>query len=264
MSELDPRRIAAELTTRALGRSLELKRTTGSTNDDARRAASLGAAHGHVIVSDTQTQGRGSRGRAWLSPAGTDLYLSIVAELPLAPAELPPLTLAVGLAAAEAIDALLAPGRALVKWPNDVWIGRKKAVGVLVESASLGEHLEPLVIGLGINVNRTQFPAELHGLATSLALEAGAEFERARVLAELLNRLEAWLDRFVEQGPAPVVEAISRRLALRGERVVCDDVTGIVEGVAASGALLMRTDAGLRTLSSGTLRACDEPSLAPA
>lgn len=258
MSDLDQARISALLTTSELGRTLELKESTASTNDDARRAASAGAAHGHVIVADAQTRGRGSRGRDWLSPRGTDLYVSVVAKLPLAPAELPPLTLTVGLAVAEALDESLGGAlKAQVKWPNDVWVGRKKLAGVLVESASLGERLEPLVIGVGVNVNRTAFPGELADSASSLSLATGKPHDRSMVLARLLVQLELWLLRFVNEGPAPVLAALSERLALLGEHATCDDMRGVVEGLHRTGALLLRDDAGLHLCTTGTLRPCE-------
>jgi BirA family transcriptional regulator, biotin operon repressor / biotin---[acetyl-CoA-carboxylase] ligase len=263
--ELHSEQVSALLSTSRVGRSLELKPSTGSTNDDARRAAQQGAPDGHVIVADEQTNGRGSRGRSWVSPPGTDLYFSLIARLPLAPSSVPPLTLAVGLAMAEGIEGLLPVGeRALVKWPNDVWVARKKLIGILVESASAGEQLEPVVIGVGVNVNRRVFPDDLATPATSLALLRGADIDRSVVLAALLSRLEPWLDRFVLEGPEPIVRALNERLALRGERVTCDDQTGVLEGVAATGALLLRTSSGARECIAGTLRPCEAGAEAPA
>lgn len=262
---LTPASIGALLTTRRLGRSLALKDQTESTNDDARQAASRGCADGHLVLADAQTRGRGSRGRAWISPAGTDLYLSIVAKLALPAESLPPLTLVVGLAAAEALDEVLGPAqRPQIKWPNDVWLGGHKLVGILVESASVGGQLEPLVIGVGINVNRLDFPGDLEVPASSLALALGKPVDRAVVLAAFLNRLEPWLDRFVSEGPTAAIDAINERLALRSERASCGDVVGVVEGVASSGALLLRGEHGLATCVSGTLRPCGATAQAPA
>ena len=249
--------IAAQLTTSRIGRSLTLCAETCSTNDDARTAASAGAPDGHTIVADAQTAGRGSRGRSWLSPRGTDLYVSVVAHLPLPLASLPPLTLAVGRAVAEAVEGFLPAALApRVKWPNDVWVARAKLAGVLVESASIGERSEPLVIGVGINVNRREFPPDLAHPASSLALLTGATVARSAVLAAFLNRLEPWLDQFVAAGPGPLVRALHARLALVGERATCGDQEGIVEGVAVSGALRLRTPAGVVECVSGTLRPC--------
>lgn len=251
-----------ELQTQRYGRSLRDVASTESTNDDARQAIAGGAPNGHVILADAQTRGRGSRGRSWQSPAGTDLYLSIVDRLPVALAELPPLTLAVGLGVAEAADRLLAvdSARCRVKWPNDVLIDAKKCAGVLIETSAgspRAHGADALVIGIGLNVNRSQFPPELEGSATSLCLVRGAELDRAHALSVLLECVERRVDRFVAQGAAATVAALTPRLALLGERVLCDGVEGRVHGVDPSGALLLDTALGLRPVIAGRLEALE-------
>ena len=254
-ADLSVEGVQAALHTAVFGRSLELLASAASTNDEARRAAGAGCPDGHVVVADTQTHGRGSRGRTWSSPPGSDLYFSAVARLSLPTASVPPLTLVVGLAVAEALDAFLpASRRALVKWPNDLWVDERKLVGILVESASVGDHLEPVVIGIGINVNRRDFPSELEHPANSLALALGHPVERAQVLAAVLNQLEKRLDQFAKLGPGEAVAAINQRLALRGQRARCGEFVGEVAGVASSGVLMLRTDAGVVECTSGTLR----------
>jgi BirA family biotin operon repressor/biotin-[acetyl-CoA-carboxylase] ligase len=246
--------VQQKLTTARYGRSLELKESTASTNDDARAASLAGAPDGHVVVADAQTRGRGAHGRTWVSPAGQDLYVSIVAHVPVALDQLPPLTLAVGLSVADTLDPYLPPGlRAQVKWPNDVWLDRKKCAGILVEGASQGDRTLPVIIGIGLNVNRHEFPEGLDTEPASLAMFVG-ETARAEVLASLLGHVEAWVDRFVAHGPGPVVESLNARLAMRGEPVRCDDVQGVVDAVQLSGALLLRTESGPRELFAGTLR----------
>ncbi|HEX5657285.1 MAG TPA: biotin--[acetyl-CoA-carboxylase] ligase [Polyangiales bacterium] len=254
-SDLEQERIAALLTTSRLGRAMKIELETGSTNDDARQAVRDGAADGYVVVAESQRAGRGSRGRTWVSPAGTDIYTSIVATLRVPPERLPPLTLVVGLAVVEALDPLLG-GRAQVKWPNDVWLEGRKIVGILVEGASTGAQLEPLVIGIGINVNRREFPEGLDVPPSSLALELGHDVDRSLVLASVLNRLEVWLARFQDEGPGAAIAAINERLALRGQRARVDQLEGTVRRVAPSGALVLDTTAGERELVAGTLRAC--------
>lgn len=255
LADLSLTDVQAKLKTHRFGRSLEIKATTTSTNDDARAATLRGVPNGHVIVADAQTRGRGARGRIWDSPAGLDLYVSIVAEVPVPLEHLPPLTLAVGLGVADTVDECLPPPlRARVKWPNDVWIDGKKCAGVLVESASQGDKALPLVIGIGLNVNRRAFPEGLAIAPTSLALSVGREYARANVLAALLQHVEARIDRFRAEGPAPLVAELDGRLALRGARASCEGVEGTVLGVAPSGALRLQTDEGVVELLSGTLR----------
>jgi BirA family biotin operon repressor/biotin-[acetyl-CoA-carboxylase] ligase len=253
---LDLARLQRELSTARFGRSVSHVERTGSTNDDARSAIAVSAASGHTIVADAQSAGRGSRGRQWESPAGTDLYVSIVDRLPLALAELPPLTLAVGLAVADASDALLLGSGApisQVKWPNDVLIHGKKCAGVLIETSTGIVGGDAVVIGIGLNVNRTVFEPELTAHATSLCLShpQRPQLDRTRALAVLLNHVEARVDQFVSQGATAIVRALEPRLSLLGTRVRMEAVEGVILGVAPSGALLLETDYGLRHMIAG-------------
>jgi BirA family biotin operon repressor/biotin-[acetyl-CoA-carboxylase] ligase len=255
---LDLDRLAKQLQTQRYGRSISYRALTASTNDDAREARHAGAELGHVVVADAQTAGRGSRGRNWLSPAGTDLYLSIVDRLPLALAELPPLTLAVGLGVADAVDQLLAESgtaQAEVKWPNDVQIQGKKCAGILIEANTGLPGGDAVVIGIGLNVNRTQFPDELAEAATSLrsSRSSGAVFDRSCALQVLLECVEQRVDTFVQQGAAATVQALTPRLALLGKAARCDELEGVVRGVADTGALLFETARGVEQVVAGRL-----------
>lgn len=264
MALLDAQRIAAELTTRRYGRSLRVLPITDSTNEDARRDASAGVPDGHVVVADAQRAGRGSQGRSWSSSAGTDLYLSIVARPGLPLEALPPLTLAVGIGVSEsADDALAAAGRRErtgVKWPNDVWLGHRKCAGILVEAVTQVGAPPLLVIGIGLNVNRTRFAPELRDIATSLrGDDSRAPLDRVAVLCGLLAAVEHWVDRFAAEGGAGVARALDTRLALRGARVRCEPYEGTLIGVADSGALRLRTEAGVRELIAGRIEPLEAP-----
>lgn len=256
-AELEPAQVLARLTTTRLGRSLRILSVSDSTNDDARRDALGGAPDGHVVVADAQRKGRGSHGRDWASPPADDLYLSIVARPPLALPQLPPLTLAVGLGVAGAVESLIGrPGPAVeVKWPNDVRVGGRKCAGILIEASSLGSELGPLVIGIGLNVNRLEWPQELQATATSLraATGRGERFDRTQVLAQLLADVESWIDRFVMEGGAAVAAALDAKLAMRGQWVRCGGVEGRLAGVAPSGAVRIETERGVRELVGGRL-----------
>lgn len=260
MLELTPERVLPALTTVRYGRSLRSVASTGSTNDDARADGAAGAVSGHVVLADVQTRGRGSNGRSWESPAGLDLYLSIVDRPPLAMPQLPPLTLAVGLGVARAAERLLGQGtRCEVKWPNDVLLDGKKCAGILVEATTLGSAVELTVIGIGLNVNRLDFPDELAAIATSLraARPGQALFDRLSVLVELLSSVEREVDQFVASGPAAVAHALAPRLAFVGRHVRCGDVEGVLRGVSDSGALRLSTAQGLRELHAGRLSLLD-------
>jgi BirA family biotin operon repressor/biotin-[acetyl-CoA-carboxylase] ligase len=112
-----------------------------------------------------------------------------------------------------------------------------------------------VVIGIGLNVNREQFPVELTGNATSLALMAGAPLDRTRALAELLAHVEQRVDAFVRGGAAAIVRALTPRLALLDTAARLDEQQGVVRGVADSGALLFETARGVETVVAGRLTA---------
>jgi BirA family transcriptional regulator, biotin operon repressor / biotin---[acetyl-CoA-carboxylase] ligase len=252
-ADLSPSRIEAALRGR-FGRELEVRAVTGSTMDDVRESAASGA-EGYVVVADRQDAGRGAHGRSWTSPAGSDLYFSVLLRPALPLTAIAPLTLAVGVAVAEAIDALLDRSLAKVKWPNDVLLEQKKCAGVLVESRAAGPMADAVVVGVGLNVNRETFPPELAGIATSLVLARGdgGAYDRAAVLGALLVSIESWYDRFLAAGPAPIIAAVEARLAFRAERVRCGGIEGRVAGISSEGGLRLHTDAGERVALAGRI-----------
>lgn len=265
VGDLSRARVAAALSALdpggVYGRSLALVAETASTNDDVRAAGERGEGRGHVVVADTQRRGRGTQGRAWSSPAGVDLYLSILERIDGAPAAAHGLTLAVGLGVSRAVDRLLDDARAAsrVKWPNDVWIDERKCAGILVETSSHEGRLGPIVIGIGLGVNRREFPPELREVATSIgavraALGHEAPVDRSVALARLLFEVESSVARWRREGLGGIVPELSSRLALAGRRVRVDDVEGVLAGLADDGALRLVVDGVERRIVSGTLR----------
>ena len=252
--------VRAQLRTAHYGHSLRLLDETSSTNDQAKRDAQSGAVRGHTVVADMQHAGRGSQGRVWSSPKGLDLYVSIVDRPAVSFADLPPLTLAVGLGVSDAVDTLLGRPRSQVKWPNDVWIDRKKCAGILIEASASGSTLDSVVIGIGLNVNRADFPDDLAKSATSLRLanDERAAIARSDALSTLLFHVETWVERFVARGPSALIEPLEARLAMRGERARCSESIGVVRGISASGALRFQTAEGVHEVVSGRLLPLDE------
>jgi len=239
--------VGAALTTRWLGRAFEWHAVCESTSDLAAERARGGAAAGLVIAADAQTRGRGRLGRTWHSPSGDNLYVSLLVRPARVAAEVPPLTLLAGAAVARAVEALGVAPR--LKWPNDVQLvggdgRRRKLAGVLTEMASAGERVEHVVVGIGINVNATAFPAELADRATSLRLANGQPIDRARVLAAVLNAFEPLYDDFDRRGPAVAVAAFNAYAALPERCRIDDRLQGVALGVDPDGALRLRDDAG--------------------
>jgi BirA family biotin operon repressor/biotin-[acetyl-CoA-carboxylase] ligase len=208
-------------------------RLTDSTNERAKELALSGALHGTIVTADEQSAGRGRQGRVWTAPPRSAVLMSLVTRR---------LTPTLPLAAAVAIcDAL--PIRCEIKWPNDIWLDRRKLAGILVE----GRPQEGwAVLGIGLNVTTESFPPELAEIATSLRM-AGVELDPEAVLAALLGSLDEWLEAPAED----VLAAWSERDALRGGRVRWTDGEGTAAGIDASGALVVETDKGRVTLDAG-------------
>jgi len=229
-----------------LGGELHELAACASTNDEAAERAAAGAPHGTVVVAAEQRRGRGRLGRAWYSPPGENLYLSCVLRPPLAPVALPPLTLAAGVAVAEAVAAL--GPRAAVKWPNDVTVAGRKLAGILTEMTTRGERIDYVVLGIGVNLGSRSFPPELAGVATSIELEGGRAASPADFRARLLPGLETWLDRFFEGGVPAIGPAWTEWSGMAGARVRVTEGSRVVEGIACGigpdGSLDVRDDRG--------------------
>ncbi len=249
IDDLDPKTLRGRMTGN-WGSSLTVRDTTASTMDDASAAAAKGAEDGHLVLADQQTHGRGAHGREWVSPPGSDLYFSVVLRPAVEASSTALITLATGLGVRDAVASLL-PGRSvLVKWPNDIWVDGRKCAGVLVESRTHGMRIDSVIIGVGLNVNRAQWPPELATIATSLRAErnGGEPFDRADVLAALLAHIERWVALFLRDGAAVVVDSLRPNLALMGERVRWEDGAGVFDGIDPDGAARVRTDAGVVSL----------------
>ncbi|MEO7190622.1 MAG: biotin--[acetyl-CoA-carboxylase] ligase [Vicinamibacterales bacterium] len=216
-----------------------------STNDLALMLAAAGDSEGTAVIADVQRAGRGRRGRAWHSPAGAGLYLSIVVEPPQRAGSLPLVTLAAGVAVAVAIRQATALPVEL-KWPNDVVIGRpwRKLGGVLSEAASTGSSVLAIVIGIGLNLQQAQYPRELAGRATSLEAELGRPVSRAVIVVEILRQMRAIMHRLRDDDAARLC-AEWRQLGAAGlGGHVCwrengQDRRGRAVDIAADGALLV-------------------------
>jgi BirA family transcriptional regulator, biotin operon repressor / biotin---[acetyl-CoA-carboxylase] ligase len=194
--DLDTASIEREIASRGalLGRPLVVVESTTSTNDDAKQAAREGAPSGAAFIADAQTGGRGRLGRTWHSPPGENLYASFVLRPSLPPNAAPVVTLAAGLAVADAV-APLVPGRTVaLKWPNDVLVDDRKVAGILTEANLSDARASWIVIGVGINVRTTTFPAEVALRATSLALAGADDLDRGALFVALAVALSARIE----------------------------------------------------------------------
>jgi BirA family biotin operon repressor/biotin-[acetyl-CoA-carboxylase] ligase len=238
--------------------------TTGSTNSDALAGARNGAPHGSVWFADEQTAGRGRGGHAWLSAAGDGLYASVLFRLDIPAERLLLLPLAVGLAAAQAIETVT--GLAVdIRWPNDLLIGPLKSGGILVEAqAQTRGQLHAVVAGIGINVHQSAFRGDLATPATSLDLAGGRRMNRQELLIGLLGALEREAAavanaELARQIPARVEEASSwvrgRVVEVHGPQAC----TGTTAGLDGQGFLRVETTGGMVTIQTGGIREAAQP-----
>ena len=193
------RELEQGLKTKTMGQSIYFYEETDTTNNRARELALEGAPEGTLVVAEKQTAGRGRRGKVWESPLGTGIWMSLVLRPQIMPAEASVLTLLCGLATAEAIKAEtgLSAG---IKWPNDILINGKKAVGILTEMDCEMSEVHFVIPGIGINVNTASFPPEIADIATSLYLECGKTVSRRRLVHKVLERLEEQYETFLRTG----------------------------------------------------------------
>lgn len=234
--------------------------TIGSTNDVA---AAVGADRGRpdpeglVVFADEQTAGRGRRGHTWFSPPGSGLYVSVVfvpARARVDPARATRLlTLAVGVALAEAVEAS-AGLRVDLKWPNDLHVARRKLAGILAEACG-----DAVVAGYGINVTATSFPPDLRDRATSIESELGRAADRPALLAESLAALAARYADLLEGRFDAILDAWRRRApSTHGARVTwttpAGPVTGVTAGIDDEGALLVRVGERIERIVAGELK----------
>lgn len=213
------RELEQGLKTKTMGQTIYFYEETDTTNNRARELALEGAPEGTLVVAEKQTAGRGRRGKVWESPLGTGIWMSLVLRPQIMPAEASVLTLLCGLATAEAIEAEtgLSAG---IKWPNDILINGKKAVGILTEMDCEMSEVHFVIPGIGINVNTASFPPEIAEIATSLYLECGKTVSRRRLVHKVLERLEEHYETFLRTGSfAAMLEDYRKHCITLGKEV---------------------------------------------
>lgn len=246
---LIPEEVGRELSVTRLGTRIVSFRETDSTNDVAFRLAEDGAEEGTVVLADAQTKGKGRLGREWASPPAVNLYCSLILRPPLPPYAAPQLTFLSAVAVARAIEenSCLLPR---IKWPNDLLINDRKVAGLLNEMSAETDHVNFVILGIGVNLNmaQDQFPTGLRHPATSLFIESGSRVSRTRFTRSLLKSLDSLYDTYLKAGDAPIREEWLVRSRMAGEqvRVVQQDVelVGRVTGIDGFGALLVTDGRG--------------------
>ena len=219
-----------------------------STNTKIKELANDGAPHGTVVVADRQTAGKGRRGRTWESPAGTNLYFSILLRPQIETWKAPMLTLVMAYSAAKVIRNQLEM-QVMIKWPNDLVVSKKKICGILTEMSLKKTEIDYIVVGTGINVNITEFPEELQDKATSLFLEKGELIERKGLLEKILEEFWIQYDRFLKVHDLSYLqEEYNEMLINRNREVVVlepgNEYPAIAKGINQTGELIVALEDG--------------------
>lgn len=245
--------IDAEMDTKYIGRNSYFYNVIGSTNTEAKRLAEEGACDGTLLVADAQTAGKGRRGREWISPAGANIYLTLLLKPEFQPDKAPMLTLLMALAIAEGIKRYAEDIEKVkdigIKWPNDIVINGKKVCGILTEMGVEQDYIQYVVIGAGINVKKQEFSSEIAERAISLEDEFGAVFSRSRLVGYIMKAFEKHYDRFKKTTDmSDVRDAYEKVLVNKGREVRVLDPKGEYDGIAVgindTGELLVQLEDG--------------------
>ncbi len=239
------------LETECFGSEIVYMDSVDSTNNLAMILAARGAAHGTVVTADQQTNGRGRMGRKWISPSGSNLYLSIILRPEVSPAEASQIPVLSVIASIRALERMVPDLPIGIKWPNDIYCRGRKISGTLCEMKAETDRVNHVVVGTGIDVNMK--PSDgIPDIVTSLSMETGIEYSRVRLAAFLLEEFEKVYNRWLIEGNLEfVIDEWDRHSLLKDKQVdvrtVNRVVSGKVMGISFNGALKLE-------LSNGSVR----------
>ncbi|WP_271410418.1 bifunctional biotin--[acetyl-CoA-carboxylase] ligase/biotin operon repressor BirA [Pseudomonas sp. Q1-7] len=227
-----------------------------STNAEVMRRLSMGSAPPFAVIAERQTEGRGRRGRRWVSPYAQNLYYSLALRIDGGARQLEGLSLVVGLAVLRALRSL-GLGSVGLKWPNDLLVGHRKIAGILLELLGDPADICHVVVGIGVNVNM-QLPAEeIDQPWTSMQMEIGAPMDRNVLVARLSECLAEYLERHKREGFSVLREEWEASHLWQGKQVNLiagvQTIQGRVLGIDVTGALLLSVDGEERAYSGGEL-----------
>jgi BirA family biotin operon repressor/biotin-[acetyl-CoA-carboxylase] ligase len=233
----------------------EMLDSVDSTNNYLKRGTLPPLPHGHLVITEEQTAGRGRQGRQWLSSRRQGLWFSLLLRPQLAPSQAALLTMVAGLAVAEAINEEVKV-EARIKWPNDVLLNGKKICGILTEMNAEMEQINYIILGIGINVSQPAPALAALPEAGSLLSLTGRSCPRTMLLRRILTRLSQRYAQWLEGQTKQIMVDWLALAAYLGEEVEIiasngHKTSGIYHGVAPDGGLVLRTPAGEQVFYSG-------------
>jgi BirA family biotin operon repressor/biotin-[acetyl-CoA-carboxylase] ligase len=249
---LSPSLLRRQLRTSIFGKHIHHYFKAGSTNAIAFDLGRAGEPEGAVVLAEEQSAGRGRAGRSWHSEKTAGIYVTILLRPAISPLVAPLMTLLAGLAVRETVleETGVAPD---LRWPNDLLLGGKKFCGILTEMHAETDRVRFVIIGIGVDVNHARMPEPLAAIATSLRMVTGRKHSRLELLVRLLRNLETYYNRFLAEGPEPIVARFTETSSFaRGKRVrisaAKETYTGVTDGLEPNGLLRVRRDDGRLTI----------------
>jgi BirA family biotin operon repressor/biotin-[acetyl-CoA-carboxylase] ligase len=242
------------LNTTTIGRKLFVFDSLDSTNACARTLADAGLEEGTVVLADYQTAGRGRQGRSWLSVPAMNILLSIILRPSVTKEQASLLTFYAAVSVARVLERMNV-GKVECKWPNDVLLNGRKCCGILLDNSFQQDRLIYSVVGIGMNVNQTQFDNGISTRATSLARESGSTFDRKNIVQSLLEESDRLLPSLDNARINGIIDEWKDRCTMFGKSVTLaqDDktISGIAVRLEADGGLVLSTPSGQSTYYAG-------------
>jgi BirA family biotin operon repressor/biotin-[acetyl-CoA-carboxylase] ligase len=243
-----------------IGRELVHFNEIDSTNNYAKKIANEGCHHGTIVVADRQTKGRGRVGREWESFSSEGLWFSIVLRPDLEPEHIQIVTLAAAVAVVEGIFA----NQGIVcgiKWPNDIILDNYKLGGILTELSAEPDHINYVVVGIGININQDKyaFGDEIKNKATSLKIHTGKRVSRVRLLESILSKFEQIYSKLIQGKSNEIINIWSKYSVTIGKEVRIifkgNEYVGLAQAITSDGKLIVKCNDGeVREISSGEIQ----------
>ncbi|WEK55729.1 MAG: biotin--[acetyl-CoA-carboxylase] ligase [Candidatus Cohnella colombiensis] len=258
-SRLSLHELLPKLNTKKFGRNLRLIDVTPSTQDEVKKLAEQGSPEGTLVIAEQQTSGRGRMGRAWVSPAGKGIWMSLLLRPPVPVHQTPQLTLLAAVALSRAISKLTSLDIG-IKWPNDLLVDGRKISGILLETAAEDERLKYIVVGMGISVNldKADFKEELHSKAISLKMLTGQTISRTELIVSIMENFEQLYELYLEQGFAPIRALWEAHSITLNQHTTLYTPQGLISGIPRSldnlgGLSIELEDGSFRTIYSGEI-----------
>jgi BirA family transcriptional regulator, biotin operon repressor / biotin---[acetyl-CoA-carboxylase] ligase len=249
------------LHTTIIGNKLFAFESIDSTNACAKTLAEAGCEEGTVIVSEVQTAGKGRLGRTWTSDAGTNLLFSIVLRPKINAEQAGMLSLLAAVATSAAIEATVNI-KTTCKWPNDLLLNGKKCCGILLESSLTPTSVNYAIVGIGLNVNQTQFDKELETRATSLKLAAGVDVDRTALLKNIFEQFERYYAFVQANNWSVILNDWRQHTTMFGKETTLlqadQQIHGIARDITNDGGLVLETTSGTQVYYAGEVTLSNE------